>query len=462
MALVFLPVETLLTRTTSFTSPSAIQITLPASVIAMLNTALGIVSFTTIAVSDGINTEFMYLNGITAGAANVTRGVDGSVAVPLASGATVRFVWLVAGISAIAGSPTTTTLTGTGAAAVTGGPAYNVNVPVTAITAGTGISVAGAFPSFTITNSAPLGPPGPPGPAGPSTIVTASGIALSTPILGGFNINVDDPVFIAGPGIAITGTWPTITIANIAVSGGTGTVTSVTAGPGIAVTGTPTVVPIVSLTTTGIVAGTYGGITVDIYGRISAISTGFVTSIVSTTPALVVSTPSPGTIGLNIANGNTGAAGILQLAASTSAASNNAGDSTSAVSPAGIAAVVASLSTTGGAIVGSGFQSALSAASYTTNVPALTTIVSIPAGKTLSFDLYIEVYDTAAPTVPSSFAVGLFNGASLLTGNSQIPSSSRNLKYVISGPLSATITVNTTTLGGTETLGSYFMTTTNN
>jgi hypothetical protein len=463
MSLVFVPIQYFNSKTTTFTSPSATQIVLPTADLNTLNTILSNTGFTSVQVYDGINLELMFVNGVTGGAANVTRGVEGTTAVPLAAGATVRFVWTTTGIQFEAGNPTAVTCAGHDAVTVTGGPNYEISAPIVTVEAGPGIDVTGSFPAFTVTNTSPGGATGPAGPTGPSPVLTGSGTVVVSPIAGGYNIDVPPGALGAGSGISLSGSWPNIVITNTQTQGGTGTVTNLVAGNGIAISGgTPTINPTVSLTNTGIAAGTYGGITVTVDGRISAIAAGFVTSIASLNVALVVSTPSVGTINLNLQNGTDTTPGILQLAPTSAAGSNDPSNTTMAVTPAGINSVVASLPTSSTTISVTGNQVALGSSSYTNIVPGIGIVMAVPAGKSVLLDVFVEVVDPSNPTVVQSFAMGIFNGAVLLAGNSQIPSCTRNLKYLINGVFGGTITVNTTALTGTQVLGSYSISTIGN
>lgn len=90
------------------------------------------------------------------------------------------------------------------------------------LTAGTGISTSGTYPSFTITNTAP-----------DQTVKLTAGTGISTsgtyPNFTITNSSPDQTVTLtAGSNISITGTYPSFTIS--ASGGGSGTVTSITGG----------------------------------------------------------------------------------------------------------------------------------------------------------------------------------------------------------------------------------------
>jgi hypothetical protein len=459
----FIAIEYLQAKTTTFTTSVATAITTDSATTALILSILGASgNYTTVAITDGVNYELMHITGVDSGALTVDRAQGGTTAVNLASGASIRYVWLTEGILATAPGGTVTCV-GSGGTVVTGGPNYHITSPLYTFNAGAGIAISGSPTSPLISSTVPAGATGATGPTGPSTAVTGSGIATVTGGAGSFNVAVPLTAVSPGSGITITGTGAAgdpYVVTNAQTQGGTGTVTSLVAGAGIAITGaTPTVNPTVSLTTTGISAGAYGGWTVDAYGRITAVGAGLVTNISTTTTGFTVATPTSGNWTVNIGTASTGTQGLVKLAGATAGSSNNSGDATSAVTPAGINAVINSLNLNPASFAGAGSQVALGAGSYTTLIASLPIVLALASGKSALIDIYVEVYDSAATTVPQNFGIGLFNGAALLAGNSNlVPSSTRNLKYIATGPLTATLTVNTTTLVGTQTLGNYYAT----
>ena len=452
------PIQYLSAYTSSYTSNVATQITSDSATMALLLSLLGPTSngnYTTIAITDGVNFEIMFITGVDTGAISVLRAQEGTTAVPLAKGAAFRFVWTETSIQAIAPGGGVTVV-GAGGTTVTGGPIpYTVSTPIYNVVAGTGISVAGGptGPNWTITNTSPAGATGATGPAGPSTVVTASGIATASGGGSAYNVNVDAPALVSGTGMSVTGTWPNITFTCTVTPGGVGTVTVVTSST--LTISSPTTTPVIDLPTVGPGAGAYGGLTLDAYGRITAVSSGLVTNITSGNGSLVVNSPSAGVFNITAQAATTGQVGVTSFAAATNAGSNNPADATHAVTPAGVAAVLAALPPIQTTYTLFGTQTALSAGSYTNNISSFPITVNVPTGQTAMLDIYVEVADPSNPTVVPVFAIGLFNSSSLLAGVSPIPSAIRQLKYQITGPLAATLSVYTTTLTGTNVVQSY-------
>lgn len=447
----FKALQNLITNTQAYTAVDASQLVLPASVIAMLDTQLAGGYYTAVAVTDGNNYEVMNILGVTAGAADVERGIDGTTAVPLAKGSAVRFVWTTAGIGDVAPGGGVT-LVGAGATAVTGGPAYTVTSPFFTFTAGAGISIGGGPVNFTITNTQAAAVP---------TTVTGSGIANVTGGPVNYNVDVAGPAFVGAGGITISGVWPNITITNTAVPS-TGTMTSVVAGAGIAVTGaTPGINPTISLATVGPGAGVYGGITLNAYGQVTAFAASLITSITSSTSGVTIGGPTGGAITINIANADHGQRGLVAFAPSDATGSNDAGNDTQAVTPKGLNAVANALTTanTPATFGSTGNQNALSPSAYTNVLSTFPIPVpAVPAGKTVLIDLYVETYDPVNPLVLQKVGIAIFDSLGLKAGNSNLVASNlRNLKCLISGPFTAqSLIVQTTPLTGTQIIGSFY------
>lgn len=447
----FKPIESLLTNTQAYTPVDAVQLVLPPSVIAALTAQLAGGFFTTISVNDLVNYEIMFVTGISAGAANVLRGQEGTVPVPLASGALVQFTWTATGIAATAPGGGVT-LTGSGGSTVTGGPAYNVASPIWTFTPGPGIGITGGPYAFTISNTSLAATP---------VTVTASGIAVATGGPVNYNVNVAAPVFIGAGGITISGVWPNITITN--TSSASGTMTNLVAGAGIAITGaTPTINPTVSLATVGPGAGTYGGIQLNAYGQVVAFTGSLITSVTTTTSGLSIGGPVSGALTINVASASTSGQGLVKLAPNTAIGSRDSANTTMAVTPSGLDAVldVIELTVLPATLNAYGNQNALSPSVYTNTISGLSVIpVAVTGSKNAIVDVYVESYDPVNPTVQQSFGIALFDGPTLLAGVSNIFACNvRHLRYYITAPVSSNFSVKTTPLIGTQVIGSYYAT----
>lgn len=442
----FIAAQLFQSNVTALINPSSTVMKLPAAAAAQLLAIIGASgNFTTLSLSNGVVSEIVYATGVSGVNVTISRAQEGSTAQTFSAGTIARFVWTEVSIQDVASGGTAgISITGGGIVNVTGGPfAFNVSAPAGNLIAGTGIGLAGTWPNITITNTAPGGG------GGGITTITGSGQAIVTPITGGFNVNVPTPSVGAGAGISVTGTWPTITITNTDPGGGaTGTVTIVNAGSGIAITGDPTVNPTISLSPSGATPGVYGGITVDVFGRITSIGAGLITNISSLTAALVVGTPSIGAITLQIADATTAVTGLIKRAVNTSVASSDPGDNVSAVTPSGIAAVLAAQVPV--QIIADTSNIPLASASYTVAAITSGTSLTIAAGKTALVTVAIEEQDPGAPTSVPSFGIGLFTGLTFIDGNSDnVPSAARTLTVKIVGPFTGILGARVTALAGT-------------
>lgn len=455
----FIAVQLFQSNTASLLSPSTTVMKLPAAAAAQLLAAIGASgNFTTFSLSNGVVSEIVYATGVSGVNVTIQRAQEGTTAQTFSAGTIVRFVWTEVSIQDIAsGGSTGISITGGGQATVTGGPFnWNITVPAGNLSAGTGISVTGTWPNITITNTSPGGG------GGGITTITGSGQAIVTAITGGFNVNVPTPTLSAGAGIAISGTWPALTITNSAPAvGGTGTVTSVAAGSGIAITGDPTVNPTISLSPSGVTAGTYGGIAVDTFGRVTNITAGLITSVTSLNTSLVVGTPTLGSVTLNIIDSTTAAKGIIQKAVNTAAASSNAADTTTCVTPSGVAAVLAAQTPV--TIIGDTANIPLASSAYTTSLIISSTALNLVAGKTALVTVTCEMQDSVVPTNIPNFGIGLFSGATFLDGISDnVPSAVRTLTVKIVGPFTGVVRAATTAPAGTFTVQSKSITVVSN
>jgi hypothetical protein len=442
----FVPVYGFETTLTAQTAAGAGQLQIDFSVAQSLATTLG-GNYTYMALSDGLHYEIVLVNSVNAPNLVVTRGQSGTGTYAFPAGTCVRFVWTVEGITAIT-STNTLTFNGTGAVQVTqtGPHSWTFNVPVPTIIGTSPIEVLGAYPSWDIASTAPTGCCCSGGGGGSGTItITGAGIVTVSGGYPNFVVGASGVNLIAGSGITITGAYPTYTISATG-TGGPG-VQSISGSSKILLSG-PATNPTISLATTGVGSGTYNGITYDAYGTITAVNTSYVpvTSIVSTTPALHA-IGAAGIYSLSISYATQTQPGLVQLAPPTAAGSNNSSDNTSAVTPAGINAILTTLST--GTISASSNYAGGSPGIYT-HALSSSVFVSLTGTQKALITAAVTISDTTTTIPPWGFAV--FNGPTLLQALPSIRSAQQFITFQLVAPFSGNLSLSTTNLAATSTV----------
>ena len=368
-------------------SSSATSATLEASGAATLNAALGGSGHCYLLIVSPIGQELVRATQGSNPTISITRAVDGSTAQSFPSGALVRYA---VGPSAVEdlideGPGGIAEVTGAGIAAATTPVAGTrlVTVPAPLFTSSdSAIVITGSWPAldfafsagkgaingtvtvvtgssdFTITN-----PTDTPNVALTAILGTVTGTAYGSYGAGGY---------ISGLRVTSTGRVATVDVqaltdgvyANASVTVSAGRITSVTAGAGatgvtsvvqgtgISITG-PGATPTVSLGTSGVTAGSYGGITIDAYGRITAVAGGFnPISLISGAPAEVVVTyPTSTSALITVATGTTATRGLVRLA--TSLESTTFTNDTQALTPAGFKTALNATGATSNYVAGS-------------------------------------------------------------------------------------------------------------
>ena len=262
--------------------------------------------------NSGTSSDAILNFGIPQGVGVSTGGTTGQVLTKVSS-TDYDTTWTTNG----AGTVTSVSATAGTGISVTGSPITSsgtLNITNTApdqtvvLTAGTGISTGGTYPSFTVTNSAP-----------DRTVAIASGTGISAtgtyPNFTVANTAPDQTVALtAGTGIGVTGTYPNFTLTNTAPSSG-GTVTSVIGTAPIVSSGGNT--PAISMAKATTSVDGYLSATDWTTFNNKSNTTGTVTSVSATVPSFLSVSGSPittsGTLALTysgtalpVANGGTG------------------------------------------------------------------------------------------------------------------------------------------------------------
>lgn len=373
----------------------------------------------------------------------VVRGVD-SVAKAFPMGATLEHVVTAQAILATIGPITSTVqITGGGIAAVTNpsGNNWNVTVPAPAFSGTGGVEITGAWPNLAF-NFVPNDCCGDEEGAGTVGITSmeGSGIATAYAAAGVGYVAVTPPNF-TGVGVTITGAWPNYTFT---VAGGTaGTVTSVSVGGGLTLTGSPTLNPTISITNTGVVAGTYGGVGINSRGQITAVPVGFnpLSTIVTNLPLTHVRAGAQDTLSINAAA--IGAAGVVPLVDHTDPF--NPADTTSAMTPAATQVALATVNTP--SVAGASTYSGEADAAYTNTISGSATAIDIPAGRKCIVYAEVTMLDGVDPTLAIEFGLAVFNSTpAKVKSNRKVTQCTQSMSFVLDGPLNTTLSIVTTAI----------------
>lgn len=429
--------------------------------------------FSYLQISDGVNYEIVQVLSIGPGAfINVSRAQEGTNAAAFPTGTCIRFIWTANGIASISGGGgggTVTAVTGSGLAQVSGGPAvFNVDVDAPNFV-GVGINITGAYPNLTWTAAASSGVqsviPGtdiqisglPTNPVVGLPLSLASGVHTGPGYCSGIQISsggrVEDVDFlpVSADGIYANAT---VTVSSGRISsivagggGGGGTVQSVTAGAGITISGTPTVNPIVSISNTGVVAGTYEGVQINSRGQIAALPLGFgpTSQIITVTPAVSIGAPSTGVKQIDVAAATTSLAGVVELA--DVAEATNFTVNNRALTPLGFKEA---LNSVGNVVTAYGFSGPGPAG------PALANVVQsigFPACDSIQITADVSFLDPALGAgnehdVP--FAMNVYVNGSPIFGSPTIPGGYRSASAIVNAGVGGTIELRTTTPVGVQ------------
>lgn len=399
-------------------------------------------------------TEVVKVTSAGVDSIGVTRAQLGTTAQAWPSGTPVEFVVTAASIlDDIGDISTAVTITGNGLAVVTN-PEVNewqVSVASPTFTGLGGISVLGTWPNIQIVMSLPdddcCGTGG--GGSGTSGITSLVGDGIVTAYASGGTgfVSVTSPTFTAGSGITITGSWPTYTIA--ASGGGGGTVTSVSVGAGLTLTGSPTVNPTISITNTGVTAGTYGDVVVNGAGQFTSINPAFnpVSSILTGTGLGVSRTGSAVT--LTPVTAAVGTAGIVPLADETEPLDPD--DDDSAVTPALLAAVLDTLGAV--TVLGGTTYTGEIDADYVDEISSSTVAINLAAGEKAILFATVTAKDGTTPSTPVEYGIGVFDLSSVsVVKNNIIPQCTQTISTVLTGPIITSYKIITTDIPATASV----------
>lgn len=382
----------------------------------------------------------------------VVRGID-TTAQAFPIGAILEHVVTAQGVIAAIGPITSVVqITGDGIAAVTNpsGENWDVSVPAPNFLGEGGISVMGTYPNmtFSFTPADCCGDEEGVGVTG-ITSMEGSGIATAYAAAGVGYVAVSPPVF-TGVGVTITGAWPNYTFT---VAGGTaGTVTSVGVGSGLTLSGSPTINPTISITNTGVVAGTYGGVVINARGQISAVPVGFNPLSTITTNAPLSHNRVGANEDLSISAAAIGAAGVVALTDQTDPF--NPADVATAMTPAAVAVALATVNTS--TVVGASSYAGEADAAYTNNISGSNIAVDIPAGRKLIVHAEVTMLDGVDPTLPIAFGLAVFNSTPAKVKSNRIVSQcTQQMSFVLDGPLNTTLSISTTAIPAGSSVISY-------
>ena len=393
----------------------------------------------------------------------VVRAQSGSTAQPFAASNTIIYdhvgAQAIQDIIAANPSPANVTVQGQGIANVTSTTAsgttnYNVNVVNPNFTGTDGIEVTGVWPNigFSYIGSGDGGCCGGGSSGGSSsggvTTITVNSSILTGSITGTMlTLGLPAPTFQGAGGITVTGSWSAGYTITGGGGGGTGTVQSVAVGTGLSLSGTPTVNPTLSLSNTGVTAGTYGDMTFNAQGQLTNITSGFapVGNVVLTNGGNIVKAGSTYNITLNTAA--VGVQGIVALADSGSPF--NASEDTLATTSKVVAQAIASLSTS---VLGAGNHTGEAASSYTNTLGTTAISLGVPSGDTAIILGEVCVTDTASGT--PTFGVAVIGSGGTVLYSSRIAAAGKQcIVCVVTGPITTgSFAIATTALSGTQSV----------
>lgn len=413
--------------------------------------------WTYLTLDNGVYSEEVKVTDISGSYAVVTRGQSGStpMAFSMLDTAVTDTIGTAAIEDIIAQTPVVSdvTVTGAGLAIVEQtGSNYNVTVDAPNFTGIDGVEVLGSWPNIQFGLSLPEGGccPGEGAPAGTGvdTLLIDSTILQGSIVGNILNLSLAALNLVGTGGTAVTGVWPDFEIFS-SPGGGSGGVSIVAVADGLTLTGNPAVNPTISITNTGVTAGDYAGLVVNARGQITSIPIGFspISSIV------IADGGSVGYVGgvatLTFDSADVGVRGLVALADST--APLDAGDDTTAVTPALLAAQLSGSS--GSSVAGSGTGEA--DASYTNDLSTTAISLTLLAGETALLLGEVQILDGTSPLAPVAYGVAVFDAVAVKRYANKIATQSNQaIVGQIVGPFSGILHIVTTALPAGSSLQS--------
>lgn len=442
-------------------SAAASVIPVDADTLALLQASVDFVGgeWTYLSLDNGLYSEEVKVTNVSSNYLVVTRACSGSTAQLFAAANTE--VHDKVGADAIKDiiyanpSPSDLSITGGGIASATKtGSNVQVSVATPNFQGTGGISVLGMWPNMEFaleTASEGCGCGGGSGVDGISQVVVVSSILQASIADAILTLTLSSPSFTGAGGVAVSGSWADGYTITGGGGGGTGTVTSVAAGTGLTLTGDATTNPTLSLTATGVAAGSYGGFTFNAQGQLTGVTSGYapVGSLAFANGADVALAGTDYTITMHIAD--VGVPGIVALA--DSGAPLDSGDDGTAVTPKLLASVIASL---GGQILGAGASTGESDASYSNVIS--TSGISLNLSATQKALIIGEVEVTDGTTTPVAFGVAVFNSSNVKLYGSKITTQGKqSVLFMVTGAVNTSISLVTTALSGSASVSSAFL-----
>lgn len=400
--------------------------------------------------------ELVLVTGVDGNLLTVNRAQEGTVARSFPVGTEVKFqVTSAAIIEEIGAISTTVALSATGIAQVQtlGVNNYRINVDSPQYSGSGGIEILGTYPNlqFVFTRETDECCDGDGSSGTGEAITTIVGEGLVTAFINGAEavVKVTPPVFTAGAGVSIVGAWPNYTIS---ATSGSGTVSSVGVGAGLTLTGSPTVSPVLSITNTGVVAGTYGGIAINARGQITAVpATLNPVSIIVAGAGLGYSRTGD-SVTLTPVVGGVGVKGIVEFADETDPF--NPADNTTAATPAVVALALESV-VSADVLSASSYNGEVDA-DYTNLISGSNVAVTLESGQKALVSAEVVMVDGTTPLTPVAYGIGVFSTApARINSNRKVSQSIQNMQFMIVGPFTGTLGIATTAVPVGASVTSY-------